>query len=257
MRTHLAFLLPFAALAVGSGCAFEPFDLGDHTDGDQGHSRWNVSDGMCPGLGSCGLDVPVAAGASVHLVVDLPDRHVAELTPVVTAGDATIGRLTRQPEDEYIAFDVLIATAGTVELAILDPSGETVDGSRLEARDAVGLDCGRMPENVTVGYEMAALLPDDHELTLSAASEESAPQLACLVTDAEGTPLLSADLVHWAVEDGPGLLRIQSELLDFLADDSADGARIWVSPMSTDAIGTAAITASMGDVTERFEVTIE
>ncbi|MCA9607312.1 MAG: hypothetical protein KC619_17020 [Myxococcales bacterium] len=256
MRTRLAFF--FAFLALGSGCAFEPFDLGDHTDGDQGHSRWNVSDGMCPGLGSCGLEVPVAAGATVRMAVDLPGRRVAELSPVVVSGDAFLGDVRRRPEDELITFEVTTSSAGVVELAIVDDGGETVDASRFEVRAPVGLDCGRVPENAALGYEMDGLLTTNHRLTLATlSSEESSPQLACLVMDADGAPLLSADLVHWEVEGSPRIVRIQSEAFDFIDDGTADGARIWVNRSAESTPGTTTIDASMGDLVERFEITVE
>ena len=137
MRT-LTLLCSLSVLA--SACAFHPFDLGDSTEGDDGHSRWSVSDGLCPGLGSCGLEVPVAAGATIRLSVDVPDRLLAELRPIVVSGDGVIGDVDRDPEHDQLYFDVSAGGAGTIELAIVDSESEVVDRSRVHVVEPSGED---------------------------------------------------------------------------------------------------------------------
>ncbi|MCB9593046.1 MAG: hypothetical protein H6719_09965 [Sandaracinaceae bacterium] len=254
MRT-LTLLCSLSVLA--SACAFHPFDLGDSTEGDDGHSRWSVSDGLCPGLGSCGLEVPVAAGATIRLSVDVPDRLLAELRPIVVSGDGVIGDVDRDPEHDQLYFDVSAGGAGTIELAIVDSESEVVDRSRVHVVEPVGLECGELTEGAVVGYGMDAMSSDRHDITIVRSTESApTPQLGCLVTDAEGSPLLSADLVHWHVaETDPLLLYVRSNPFDWIPDGEADGARVYLSP-AADA-GTATLEASFGDRLETFAITIE
>jgi len=248
MRVLLLSIL-FAALG---GCSFS---LIDSTDGDDGNSRWTLADGACPGLGSCALDVPTALGAELRFSIDLGDRSVAELMPVfVDEADGTITDVSRDTEDSIIRFSARPARAGTLELQIVDPDGERVDSTRFDVVTPTSLSCGQLPEGEALHYEMDALVYTD-ELTLL--NGDSAPQLACLLTDADGAPLLSADIVAWRVLGDGDVIRVQDELIDFEPDQAARGARIWITPASLEASGVATIEASFGDQTERFTVTVE
>ncbi len=262
MRTALPLAPSILSGLLASGCFFSPVDAGDSTDGEEGRSRWHISDGLCPGLvGACALDVPVATGATVRLEVELPDRLVDEHTPAIVAGDASIGPVTRDPARETIAFDVTARTAGEIAIAIVEDGGETTDLARLEARDPVGLECGRLEEGVEVGYAMESLLPDSRELTISRRDEDLTVELGCLVTDAGGEVLLGVDVVSWRAADA-ALLRVSSEPFAPPSASSAAGARVYVTPR-LDGVDidegpvTTRLTAALGELEETFLVTLE
>lgn len=262
MRTALPLALSILSGLLASGCFFSPIDEGDSTDGEEGRSRWHLVDGLCPGLaGACALDVPVATGATVRVAIELPDRLVVEHTPAIVEGDASIGPITRDPERETITFDVFARSAGAIAIAIVEDGGETIDLARLEARDPVGLECGRLEEGVEVGYAMESLLPDSRELTISRRDEDLTVELGCLVTDAGGEALLGVDVVRWSAADA-ALLRVSSEPFGSLGGSSTAGARVYVTPRY-DGVDidegpfTTTLTAALGEIEETFLVTVE
>jgi len=257
MRSSLILL---AAILLTTACSFDPFGLeGDSTEGDEGNSRWSLQDGLCPGWGQCDLSVPVARGAQVAVQIEVPGRTLAEISPVlVDELSGTVTRVSRDPELETIDFEVLLVRAGTIELMLVDPDGEVIDRARIDVREPVGLACGEQDSSEPLDYAMDTIMEDSREIGIVRGAEgQTAPMLACRVTDGEGTPLLSVDIVDWHVVEAPELLVLQSSFLDFVPDPFADGARIWVNTLEDAGTGTAVIEASVSDMTETFTVTVE
>lgn len=256
MRRPILLVLVLALFAPA--CSFEPFDgtFGDSTDGDRGRSRWSLSDGLCPGFGLCALDVAVATGASTRLVVVVPDRVVAELSPLVLSGAATIGEVTRAPESDELRFELHVTGPGIIELAIVNPDGERVDTARFEARAPEGLECGVLAAGAQVRYPMVSMSEGVREVTLRSSDTEGVPELGCRVTDASGAPLLSVDIVAWRIVREPDedpLIAVRSHPFELVAD-VVHGARVYVHPLDTERTGTATLEASLGASAQTFTV---
>lgn len=248
----VSFTVLLAASAL-SGC-FSPYEGldGQWSPGELGRTRWQISDGLCPGLGGgCSLDVPLAEGARTTLEIDGVDG--AELTAEVTGALAATAAV-RTAEGENARLDVVASSPGTATIALSDASG-LVDRASLEVRHATRLECGRWPQSAgAVGWDMAGLeVGRSLSLPFVGVEETATVYLACRASDAAG-PLLSADAIAWTVVEGSEALELAETGLIIIPATVVRGARI---TYRTPARGTAVVRVTLGDVTEDLTITIE
>lgn len=257
-----AFLAAVLALAgaLSSGCATR-LDLGlggEWSDGERGRTRWQLVDGLCPGLGGCALDVPLAVGARPTVQVDRVDGRGLDATgdDVVEVVAYDVG--SGDPPAPLFPIEALAPGTGT--LTLLDPSGDELDRVRVEVRRATRLECGALPESEPVAWDVPALEPTSH-LVLplapppgSTGGSSGSPgfQLVCRAADDAG-PLLSVQAIEWTVIEGDDVLRLRNDALLDLGGP-VRGARIRYTPL---AAGTARVRATLGDVVEELEITLE
>jgi hypothetical protein len=246
----LAVLL--AASAALSGCSpFEGLD-GRWSPGELGRTRWQISDGLCPGLGGgCALDVPLAEGARTTLEIDGVDG--AELTAEVTGALGATAPVTTG-EGENARLDVVASGPGTGRIAISDASG-LVDRASVEVRRATRLECGRWPQIAgAVPWDMAGLdVTTSFSLPFVGAEETATIDLVCRASDAGG-PLLSADAIAWTVVEGSEALELAETGLIIIPATVVRGARI---TYHTPGRGTAVVRVTIGDVTQDLTITVE
>ena len=238
--------------ASAMGCApFGSLD-GEWTGGEQGRTRWQTLDGLCPGIGGgCDFDVPIAVGAQVTLPVDGIDG--AAVTAAFTGGVEGAGAIEVESEhDTRVPIRVIAEGPGRTELS--DANG-ALDAATIFGRTVTRLECGRWPRSQGIDWRMSGLeVSDDITLPLTSFEEESPPfTLACRASDREG-PILSADAIEWTVLSGSELLEIGSTGLLVFPGSSARGARI---EAFTGASGQAVVRAQIGNVSRDLTITIE
>ncbi len=242
-----------SAVVLGSSslAACNPFGLeSDWTRGERGHTRWQISDGLCPGFGGgCALDVPLAVGASVRLVIDGVDG--VPLTVTSTGGALEHGGVDTG-EDRDASISVVAVDPGTARLEISDVNG-VIDAASLGVRRATRLDCGTWPVDETLRWNMAGLEVRT-DITLptrsSASSSSGALNLVCRAMDDAG-PLLSERAISWEVIEGEEVIALADDL--FLSA-SVVGARVtYEAPRP----GSARVRATIGEVSQELTITIE
>ena len=242
MRTPLLLI----ALIPLAGCNPLAGLEGDWTQGELGRTRWQISDGLCPGLGGgCNLEVPLALGASTTLVIEgAQDVLEPDVTGALTSSSAT-----RDEEDGDWRVSVSASTAGPGTVTF-NEGAAVFDRANIEVRRATRLDCGLWTSSNAVQWDMEEL---EAQTTLSVPFIEegaTAPQLVCRASDAEG-PLLSADAITWEVIEGDEVLALREY---GFGTAPVSGARIYyASPGS----GTARVRATIGDVTQELTITVE
>ncbi len=245
-----------ATLALGcaaslGGC-FTPFEGldGQWTRGELGNTRWQIEDGLCPGLGGgCSLDVPIATGAHTRLVIDGVDG--VELTASITGSIEQNGTITTG-EATDAEIPITASTAGTGRAEIADTNG-VIDRASVTVRTPTRLECGRWDVDRALLWQMT-------ELTTSAAiavpvtvGSERTVELACRASDASG-PILSADTIRWERLDGMDVLALENTGLVPGPGDVARGARIRYRSLGT---GVANVRVTLGDLTEDLTITVE
>lgn len=239
---------------LAAGC----FSLdGDESRGEEGRSTWQIEDGLCPGLGGgCNLETVLATGVTVILDIHIPDEDPSMLSIVATGPATVVGLRSTDIELEQIRVEVMATGPGDATLSIVDASGAEIDRAGIRIADPVEMECGVVPEDDGVGYRMENLLEDQSELTLTAPTEDEAGtrrDLACRLSDADGEPLLSVDLVSWSVVEGTEVVRVDAE--PFETDPSfSRGARVGARAL---AAGTARVVASYGELEEELTIIVE
>lgn len=242
-----------SALVLGSAslAACEPFGNldGDWTRGERGHTRWQISDGLCPGLGGCALDVPLAVGASVHLVVDGVDG--VPLGATLTGGALERDGSIDTGEDQNAMIPVRAIAPGTGRVEISDTNG-VIDAASVGVRAATRLECGRMSTSQEVLWHLPGLVPTT-TLTLPRTDRSSGERfsLVCRAMDDTG-PLLSERAITWEVLEGADFLTLADDLI--LGSAPERGARI---SYTAETSGTALVRVSIGDVTQELSITVE
>ncbi len=243
MRTTLLVL----ALIPLAGCNPLAGLEGDWSRGELGRTRWQIADGLCPGLGGgCSLDVPLAVGADTVLVVEGAEE--ATFDPEVT-GALSSSSATRDEEDGDWRVSVAAATPGTgvVEFTV---GSEVLDRASVEVRRATRLECGILSPSTDVSWDMPELSPTN-TLALAFVEEgESSGQLVCRASDAAG-PLLSVDAIVWEVIEGGDILQLQGT---GLFGGPMRGARLRYDTVGS---GPARIRVTLGEVTQELAVTVE
>lgn len=243
-----ALLLGSASL---SACGpWGPIDETDWTPGERGQTRWQISDGLCPGFGGgCALDVPLAVGASVHLVVDGVDG--VPLTTTITGGAIEGDGAIDSGEDRNSRIPIEAIAPGTSRVEISDMNG-VIDAASVSVRAATRLDCGRMSTGQEVLWHLPGLEVTT-ELTLPRSDRTSGDRfsLVCRAMDDTG-PLLSERAITWEVIEGAEILTLNDDIL--LGTGPERGARIGYTAEST---GSARVRATIGEVSQELTITIE
>jgi hypothetical protein len=223
---------------------------GDWTRGERGHARWQTLDGLCPGLGGCNFDVPIAVGASVTLAVDGIDG--APVTAAFTGGIASGGGV-QVSEDSNTLVPIRVVSAGPGRTELSDANG-VIDAATVFGRTVTRLECGRWPSGAYLDWRMPDLVvSDDVTLPLTPASESPPFRLVCRASDDAG-PILSADAIQWTIVSGSDVLQIGTHGLFVAPGSTARGARI---AALTSGAGEAAVRAEIGGVSRDLTITIE
>ncbi|HJL15759.1 MAG TPA: hypothetical protein RMH99_08890 [Sandaracinaceae bacterium LLY-WYZ-13_1] len=237
-----------------SGC----FGLdGDTSSGEEGRSEWSIEDGLCPGLaGDCALDVPLAAGASTTLQLEVPGRETLAGIEVVGEGAVVVDDLEivapSDGEDEpYAHVDVTALEAGEGTLVLRDADGE-IDRAHLTVAEPVGLSCGIYPEGEGVDWAMDDLVPTE-VATFAMRPVTPRPQLACRLLDAEGEPMLSVDIVRWEIVESDGAVLLDRGDLFASPGESARGARIYADIRAP---GVTTVRAAVGELSWTIDLTV-
>ncbi len=248
MRVCTQRLVLVAALLGVAACAPTSDLGGDWTRGERGITRWQIDDGLCPGIGGgCSFDVPIAVGASVELEVDGIDG--VAVTAEFTGGIAGNGRV-RVDDDSNTIVPIRVVSEGPGRTALSDTSG-FLDAATVYGRQPTRLDCGRYEIGRSIDWRLRELeIGDAVELPVVTGSASSDYVLACRASDAEG-PILSADAIAWTVVSGSENLRIRSTGLFTSFGTSASGARINVNPQ---AVGDAVVRATLGALSRDLTV---
>lgn len=242
----MLFTLSGLAIALG-GCNPLAGLEGEWSNGELGRTRWQISDGLCPGLGGgCNLDVPLALGASTTLLIE--GAGAATFDPDVT-GALTSSTATRDEEDGDWRVAVSASTPGTGTVTFEEGS-EVLDRNTVEVRRATRLDCGLWSGDGSPGWDMDGLEAQTSVTVAVLEAGATSPQLVCRASDAAG-PLLSADAIAWEVLEGAEALTLRTSGFGF---GEVRGARIYYNTPGT---GTARIRATLGDVTQELTITVE
>ncbi|MFK7991184.1 MAG: hypothetical protein AB8I08_34515 [Sandaracinaceae bacterium] len=230
-------------LAALSGCGLS----GGGTDGEQGQSRWEINDGLCPGLSSsCGLEVPIAVGAEPRLDV-VTDCCLASRFDVVAVGPGVVENLRVDAEDERIDMSVRVEGPGEVILELRE-GDDVFDRVRFEAREAASMECGVV--RGSADWQMGRL----DVLTSSTETPDARrAQLGCRLMDADGEPLLSVGAIRWSIVEGPSDAEIDTGSGN--GRRQAAGARVYLRVLG--GVGEPIqLEARYMDFVERLEITI-
>lgn len=250
MPSRHAFLLTLATLLGATGCKPALSDVsGNWTRGERGITRWQINDGLCPGVGGgCAFDVPIAVGATVTLQVDGVES--VPITAELTGGIEADGP-PRIYESSDTIIPIRVVGPGAGRVALSDESG-FLDAASVEGRVPTRLECGRYEIGQPITWRLPALEVGD-ELTLPLPTEEGASSgywLACLASDAEG-PMLSADAIRWTIVSGSESLRIATTGLIVFPGSSGIGARVSTYPR---AAGDVVVRAELGGLSRELTV---
>jgi hypothetical protein len=243
-----ALALATAALSLAPGCSFDLGLDGDWTRGERGRTRWQISDGLCPGFGGCALDVPLAVGAEPTLRVEGVDGR-----GLSAVGDDVIGvlgyRTSGEEFEPSVSVSALAPGRGVVSLR---GESEEIDRVSIEVRAATALECGLWPTDVPLRWEMRDLSPTDSP-TVPLAPGADDFYLACRARDERG-PLLTVRAIEWTLLEGSDVLQIRSDGLLGGWGTTAEGARIRFDAL---AAGTARVRAQIGGVERTMTITVE
>jgi hypothetical protein len=235
-----------AALVTLAGCNPLGGLEGDWSEGEFGRTRWQISDGLCPGLGGgCDLDVPLALGASTTLVVE----GASEAGNPDVTGALSSMTATQDEEDGDWRVVVRASTAGTGTVTF-NEGGEVFDRANIEVRRATRLECGLWTSADGVQWDMEGLEARTALSLPFVEADTSSPQLVCRASDAEG-PLLSADAITWEVIEGLEVIALRESGFTL---NPVSGARIYYE---TPGSGTALVRVTLGEVTQDLTITVE
>ncbi len=245
MRTSNGLAL---VLLVSAAPACSSLSDGDWTNGERGRTRWQTTDGLCPGLfGGCSLDVPIAVGASVRLRVDGIDGYgvLGDYSGSVARGGMV--EVSSDGEgDTHVPILVQAAGPGRVGLSDLE---ELIDAATVTGRVATALECGRWPTGRDLEWRMDGL-EMSQAVTLTVGSGDDF-DLVCRAMSSEG-PMLSANAITWTIVSG-------SESLDLLSTGGGTGSELTGARVAYRGLGagTAVVRARLGEVSTDLTITIE
>lgn len=245
------FALALAALAsLTSGCfRNDPLGLdGDWSNGERNNTQWQIGDGLCPGLaGGCALNVPIAVGVETTFSVE----GVRSATPTVSSPantrNVTIGG---DAENQRATITFTTTAPGSARFVISDETGE-VDAATIQVRQPTRLECGLITTENEPRWDIGGFtFPASAAVPFESATEIARMHsLACRTSDATG-PLLSGGAIGWTIVEGTALS---------LNDDDFNtatirGAHIHYTTLSR---GTVQLTATFGELSDTFNVTVE
>lgn len=255
MRSRLAALV--LVLTV-SGCFGSGGNAisGPTTTGDQNHTTWQISDGLCgDGLfgSECDLNQHIATSASP--VVQVRGRNGASIVGATITGAAgvSVTGFSSTTDDNGILLSAHVGmdAAGVADVIVLDGSGHEIDRAHITFVAPAAMVCGELRTSMTRDLNFPGLTGGPISVTMDAAATSSSTNVACRVNDASGNALLSVNSVRWSIATGSeGMIRVTSD--DLLGSTPAVGATARLVTMGT---GSGTLHAMVGTVSTDVAVT--
>jgi hypothetical protein len=238
-------------LAVLCGCE----EIDERSLGEEGRTVWWIVNDDCPG--GCGVDVPIAVGASPVFYVE--DRYGSPVTEWSSSDDGPLDVVALEVEEarpggddrDRVRIETQATGAGESTIAVHD--GVLVDRVRVTTRDAGTVECGRL-ESRAIGYDLAGL---EASTTLSVQPEpgDDLVWLACRVSDTSGVPLLTTHgQMAWEIIEGADIVELDEGWAETGWSTRANGARIAVR---TNGTGTARARVTLGDLVHELALIAE
>ncbi len=251
MRSRLAVLAVLGCLTGLPGCLGGGSSLtGPTTLGDQGHTVWQISDGLCgQGVfgGECDLNQHIAVGASPMVQIRQHNSAATLLDHATLMGGATsvtISGVSTTTDDHGTLIQAHVGSdvAGVADVIVLDASGHEIDRAHITFVAAATLLCGELRTAVTRDLNFPGLTSGPITVTMAAMTTSTATNLACRANDASGNALLTVNAIRWSIATGSvGTISVTSD--DLFASSPAVGA---TARLVTAGTGSGTIHALLG-----------
>ncbi|MGE0788755.1 MAG: hypothetical protein AB7S26_23990 [Sandaracinaceae bacterium] len=215
-----------AIVSLTAGC--DPLNLdGDWTWGDEGHARFQIDDGLCPGLGGCDMHVPLAAGSDPRFEIEAPCCPASDLE-VTGTGAATVTDSQAGSDNDRLFVDVALGPAGDASLEVTDLADSSrSDHIALDVREPARIECGVVGDQRLYDFADLRVVEETTEAPVFASGATGDVEVACRLFDDGDAALLSAGLIHWTIVEGSEPVTIDPG--GFAAQQRAtDGARVYV-----------------------------
>jgi len=207
------------------------------------------------------MTVPVAAGFEVAVDADIfcarPERDSSgelrascdiDAFGLDVIGPAETRAVSSDATDGRLDLRLFTTRAGQVELE-LNRSGTRYDGTALQVREAVDMECGRIGAG-GASWDMPSLDPNmPYAVELYGADSDRNVELGCRLLDVDGRPLFSAAAIEWQIVEGADRAIVDDGGL--FGGDASTGARVYVR---VDTSGTIRLQARFGDMTREVEL---
>ncbi|MFO0685823.1 MAG: hypothetical protein U0234_27440 [Sandaracinus sp.] len=251
--------LPFVlALGLLPGCFGGGSSLAPpRTIGDQAHTTWFISDGLCgDGLfgDECDLGTRLATGAAP--TVEIRPRGLVSLVGATLQGDAglDVTGISESTDDggTYLRASIGSGTAGTYAVRVIAADGSEIDRAHFTIVAPAAMRCGRLSNATTRDLAFAGLVAESTiDIVSSPGETVTSTTLACRVDDASGNPLLTTRAVIWSMNAGSvGTISVVSD--DLFGSTPAAGG---TAKVRTSGTGSGTVHAAIGTVSADIAIT--
>jgi hypothetical protein len=257
MRSSFSLVVLVLAVALagclGGGGSIE----GPTTIGDQGHTVWQISDGLCGDgiFGSeCDLGQRIAVSASPTVQIRGRNGTSLEHATLVGGPNVTVTGSSTSTDDQGTLLSARVGSevAGVGDVIVLDGAGAEIDRVHITFVAAASIVCGPLTTAVTRDYTFPGLVSSSTvDVTMMAGETSTSTTLACRATDASGNAMLTVNAIRWSLAAGSeGTIMVRSD--DLLGSTPAVGATARVVTMGA---GTGTVHVMLGTATADIAVT--